>query len=190
MEKIIIITGPSGVGKTTLGSLLVESSEQFVKVITATNRDPRNEEIDGKDYHFVTTEEFKQKIKEGFFIEHEEVYSGRFYGTPKIELENIWSNKKTPICIIDVIGAQSLAAIYGRNACVINIAYPNHDIAYERIYQRDGHVDPERFKKISQEEMFGEFIQSVKIINDNLEDAATEFIRYAHSFVFFPEQNT
>lgn len=184
MKKIIIITGASGAGKTTLGSLLVENDSRFVKVITATNRDPRDGEVNGKDYYFMTTKEFKQKVKEKFFVEHEEVYPGRFYGTPKIEFESIWNQDKTPVCVIDVKGAQTLVGIYERNALVVNVVCPDLQTSYDRLLSRDGDVDLERLNKIKKEESFGQIIQSVKVVNDKLDIAAEELIRHVFNFIF------
>jgi guanylate kinase len=184
MGKIIIITGPSGAGKTTLGSILVESDNRFVKVITATNRSPREGEVNGKDYYFMTTEEFKQKIKEDFFVEYEEVYSNRFYGSPKIELESIWNQEKIPVSIVDVKGAQTLAAIYDRNAYVVNLVCPDLQTSYNRLLSRDGEVDSERLNKIQKEENFGQIIKSVTVVNNQLDVAAEELIRHVLSFIF------
>jgi len=186
-KQIIIITGGSGVGKTTIAGRLVESNQKFVKPITATTREKRKDEVDGKDYFFLSIEDFKKKIEEKFFLEYEEVYSGKFYGVPKFELDRIWKDGKIPVLVIDVMGAQTLAAIYDRNAYVINITYPSIDIAYERIFKRDETVDLERLHKIHAEEMFGEIIQTVKVINDDLEIATQEVIHHANSFIFLSQ---
>ncbi len=187
MGKIIIITGPSGVGKTTLSKFLLQSSEKFEKPITATTRSIRENEVDGKDYFFLSVEDFKNKITEKYFIENEEVYPGKFYGVPISELERILEEGKIPVLVVDVMGAQTIAAMYGRNTYVVNVAYPSIEEAYDRLQKRDNTVDPERFNKIRQEENMGEIIQSVKIVNDKLDVAVRELIRNVHTFTFLRE---
>jgi guanylate kinase len=107
-SSIIAVCGPSGSGKTTLVKKLIEEFDFFEFSISATTREKRGGEEDGKDYHFISEEDFKQRISANELIEYEEVYPGLFYGTLKSEIQRIWGNKKYPLLDIDVMGAQNL----------------------------------------------------------------------------------
>ena len=95
LQKLIIITAPSGAGKTSVTKYLLEKIPQLVFSVSATTRKPRSNEINGIDYYFITVEAFQKKIKENAFIEWEMVYEGKYYGTLRDELERIWKKGKT-----------------------------------------------------------------------------------------------
>src|SRR5690349_19605172 len=103
--KIIIITAPSGAGKTSITRYLLGHFPQLAFSISATTRECRQNEQDGKDYYFISPESFNQKIQHNEFVEWEMVYEGKYYGTLKSELERIWNNNQVPILDIDVKGA-------------------------------------------------------------------------------------
>ena len=103
--KIIIITAPSGAGKTSITRYLLNKYPKLAFSISAATRQARGQEKNGVDYYFMSLEEFQQKIKNNEFVEWEMVYEGKYYGTLKSELERIWSEGKTPILDIDVKGA-------------------------------------------------------------------------------------
>ncbi|MDT0651949.1 guanylate kinase, partial [Autumnicola edwardsiae] len=103
--KLIVFSAPSGSGKTTIVQHLLRQEELKLDFsISATSREPRGDEVDGKDYYFLSLEEFKKKIKADEFLEWEEVYRDNFYGTLKSEIERIWSEGKHVIFDIDVVG--------------------------------------------------------------------------------------
>src|SRR5437868_14620097 len=104
-QKIIIITAPSGAGKTTITQYLLKNIPQLSFSISATTRPKRGYEKEGVDYYFISPEEFRQKIQENEFAEWEMVYEGKYYGTLKAELERAWKENKTPLLDIDVKGA-------------------------------------------------------------------------------------
>jgi guanylate kinase len=122
-SSIIAVCGPSGSGKTTLVKKLIEEFDFFEFSISATTREKRGGEEDGKDYHFISEEDFKQRISANELIEYEEVYPGLFYGTLKSEIQRIWGNKKYPLLDIDVMGAQNLKKIY-KNAALTIFIHP------------------------------------------------------------------
>jgi guanylate kinase len=107
--KCIVLSAPSGSGKTTIAKhLLLQENFNLAFSVSATSRPPRGQEVDGKDYYFLSEEAFKAKIAEGAFIEYEEVYPGMFYGTLKSELERIWALGKNVVFDIDVVGGLNI----------------------------------------------------------------------------------
>ncbi len=106
--KLVILVGPSGSGKTTIARALIRRLPQLAFSVSATTRPPRPQERDGRDYHFVDADTFRQWIEEGRLLEHEEVYPGIYYGTPRSELERIWEAGKVPVLDIDIHGAHRI----------------------------------------------------------------------------------
>ncbi len=105
LHKILIITAPSGAGKTSITTYLLEVFPELGFSVSAATRKPRSNEIDGKDYYFLGLEEFQQKIQNNEFIEWEMVYEGKYYGTLRSEIERIWKAGRIPVLDIDVKGA-------------------------------------------------------------------------------------
>ena len=131
-RKIVILCGPSGSGKTTLTKHLLQANPAIAFSISATTREKRHNEMDGKDYHFLSVEAFKSKIAEDAFVEYEEVYEDVFYGTLKSELEHIWERNKIPVLDIDVIGATNIKNNFAHNALTIFV----HPISLENLKHR------------------------------------------------------
>ena len=104
MGKLIVISAPSGAGKTSVVRYLLKELPNLSFSISACSREKRDNEVDGKDYHFLGVEGFKQKIKEDAFLEWEEVYPNQYYGTLKSEIKRIWNEGKTVIFDVDVVG--------------------------------------------------------------------------------------
>ena len=183
--KIIIISSPSGAGKTTIVRRLLERHPDFVFSISATTRPLRNGEVNGKDYYFLTEDEFKHKIAANEFAEWEEVYKGKFYGTLKSEIERIWTNSNTGIFDIDVKGALSLKRVYKAQALTIFIAPPSFAVLEERLKKR-GTEGPdalkERIERASLEMEFRpQFDKSV--VNDDLERALEQTEKLVEMFI-------
>jgi len=152
--KLIIFSAPSGAGKTTIVQHLLTKIPNLEFSISATTRQPRGDEENGKDYYFISKEEFLHKIAKKHFVEFEEVYSGTFYGTLREEIERIWANGKTVIFDIDVEGGLHLKRKYSEAALAIFVQPPSLEILKERLTSRGTDSDEklkERFAKAEKE---------------------------------------
>jgi guanylate kinase len=135
--KALIFSAPSGSGKTTIVKHLLKNNPDLGFSISASTRDKRGRtEKDGKDYHFLSPDEFKKKIDENEFIEWEEVYEGNFYGTLKSEIERIWKEGKNVIFDVDVKGGISLKQYFGDRALAIFVRVPSLDVLEDRLKSR------------------------------------------------------
>ena len=135
--KALIFSAPSGSGKTTLVRHLLQHNESLEFSISASTRDRRGRtEEHGKDYYFLTPEEFKKKIDNGEFIEWEEVYDGNFYGTLKSEIEKIWKEGKDVILDVDVKGGISLKNYFGDKALAVFVKVPSLEVLGQRLRKR------------------------------------------------------
>jgi guanylate kinase len=152
--KLIIFSAPSGAGKTTIVHHLLGKMPELEFSISATTRAARGTEIDGKDYYFISKEEFLHLIAKKHFVEFEEVYTGTFYGTLRTEIERIWQQGKTVIFDIDVEGGLHLKKKYGEQALAIFVQPPSLEVLKERLSGR-GTDSPEklleRFAKAEKE---------------------------------------
>src|SRR5246127_3566982 len=148
--KLIIFSAPSGAGKTTIVQHLLGKMPELEFSISATTRKARGDEKDGKDYYFISKEEFLHLIAMKEFVEFEEVYSGTFYGTLRTEIDRIWKKGKTVIFDIDVEGGLHLKRKYDGMALAIFVQPPSLDVLKERLSARatDSHEKlQERFIK-------------------------------------------
>jgi len=135
--KCIIVSAPSGAGKTTIVKSLLRDLPALSFSISACSREPRSTEVDGKDYYFVGVEGFKKLIAEQAFIEWEEVYDNNFYGTLKEEIKRIWSNKQVVVFDVDVIGGLRLKEIFSTQALSIFIQPPSIQELENRLRSRN-----------------------------------------------------
>lgn len=135
-QKILIITAPSGAGKTSITRHLMQKFPELAFSISAATRKARENEVNGEDYYFLSEEEFQHKIKAREFAEWEMVYEGKYYGTLKSELERIWSNKKVPVLDIDVKGAIHVQKQYPINTLSLFIEPPSVDELKKRLEGR------------------------------------------------------
>lgn len=135
--KCIIVSAPSGAGKTTIVKALLASFSQLSFSISACSRAPRPNELNGKDYHFLSLEKFQQTIQENGFVEWEEVYKNAYYGTLKSEIERIWSQGQIVIFDVDVVGGLNLKKFFGTNALSVFIQPPNEKALEERLRYRN-----------------------------------------------------
>ncbi len=135
--KLIVFSAPSGSGKTTLVRHLLKQKDLNLDFsISATSRAPRENERDGIDYYFISTEEFKKRIKQGDFLEWEEVYRDNFYGTLKREVERIWNLGKHVIFDIDVVGGLDIKHIYPERTLAVFVKPPNIEELKIRLKKR------------------------------------------------------
>lgn len=183
--KAIIISAPSGAGKTTLVNKLLEAKLPLLFSISACSRAPRDGEEDKKHYYFLSIEEFKEKIKAQDFIEWEEVYEGNFYGTLKKEIERIWKEKKHVVFDVDVIGGISLKEYFMENSISIFIKPPSMEVLSERLKKRN----TEDIKSIKNrlEKSFEEMKSIDKfdkiIVNDELNISTKNIIETVEKFL-------
>jgi guanylate kinase len=175
-EKIIIITAPSGAGKTSITRYLLGKYPQLAFSISACTRSPRSHEKDGIDYYFLSLDDFKQKIEQNEFAEWEMVYEGRYYGTLKSELDRIWSMGKTPLLDIEVKGAIHLQAQYPRATLSLFIEPPSVDELRRRLSARGTETAEsllDRVNKASYELSFKHHFDKI-ILNSELDKACQE----------------
>jgi len=152
--KLIIFSAPSGAGKTTIVHHLLTKVPGLEFSISATTRNPRGEEVNGKDYYFISKEEFLHRIAKKQFVEFEEVYSGTFYGTLREEIERIWEQGKAVIFDIDVEGGLHLKRKYEEQALAIFVQPPSLAVLKERLAGRGTDSEEklaERFIKAEKE---------------------------------------
>lgn len=174
-NKIIIITAPSGAGKTTIVKKLLSELPQLAFSISATTRTARETEVHGKDYYFLSLDDFHQKIDDNAFAEYEMVYAGKYYGTLKSELERIWDHGKVPMVDIDVKGALSIKEKYHTGVLTIFIAPPTLDTLRVRLSERGTETQEtleERLGKARYELSFSHEFDEI-VVNDDLELAYT-----------------
>lgn len=175
-NKIIIITAPSGAGKTSITRFLLNKYPNLAFSVSAATRQPRGQEKDGIDYYFLSVEAFQEHIQHNDFIEWEMVYEGKYYGTLKKEIDRIWNNRQTPILDIDVKGAIHVQQQFPSQVLSIFIEPPSVEELQKRLESR-GTETPEsiatRVNKASYEISFKHSFDIV-IVNDDLEKACRE----------------
>ena len=174
--KCIILSAPSGAGKTTIVHHLLSKNLGLEFSISACSRDPRPNEVDKKDYHFLGIDGFKDKIKEQAFVEWEEVYTNNFYGTLKSEMERIWSEGKAVIFDVDVIGGLNIKKQFGDNAYSIFVKPPSYEELEKRLRGRSTESEDkinQRMEKASKELAFSSEFDCI-LINDNLDEACVK----------------
>ena len=180
--KCIIFSAPSGAGKTTIVHYLLKQELDLAFSVSACSREPRETEIDGKDYHFLGVQGFKSEIANDSFIEWEEVYTNNFYGTLKSEMQRIWKQGKTVIFDVDVIGGLNLKKQFQQDAFALFVKPPSYEELEKRLRGRKTDSDEkiaQRMEKAVKELAFSsEF--DVILVNDDLDRAcasAEELIR-------------
>lgn len=184
--KIIIISAPSGCGKSTIINALLENNDLDLQFsISATSRKPRQGEEHGRNYYFLTEEEFQDRINKDLFIEYEEVYKGCHYGTLKSEIERITGASHNVILDIDVKGALNVKKIYGDRALALFIEPPSLATLRQRLESRATdaqEVIEERVAKAAYELSFAPQYDKV-VVNDKLDDAVAEVHAVISEFV-------
>lgn len=180
--KLIIFSAPSGAGKTTIVRHLLQQNLGLEFSISAASREKRPKEVHGKDYYFMSAEEFKEKIKNNDFIEWEEVYENHFYGTLKSEVERIWKNGNSVIFDVDVIGGLNIKKQYKDKALAVFVMPPSIDELRNRLTLRSTESPENLKKRIEKAEAEIAFAErfDVVIINDVLDKAlkdATDLVK-------------
>jgi guanylate kinase len=175
-NKLILVTAPSGSGKTSIVNYLLKKYPQLSFSVSATTRKPRGTEKDGVDYYFISEQEFKEKIHHKEFLEWEMVYEGKYYGTLKSEIERIWSQNKVPVLDIDVQGAIHVQQQYPVNTISIFIQAPSSEELGNRLRRRGSETEASlqaRLSKSTFEMTFKKHFENV-IINKDFEVACRQ----------------
>lgn len=185
MGKLVIFSAPSGSGKTTIVHELLKHFNCFEFSISATSRQPRGQEQDGKDYYFLSNEEFKACVERGEFVEWEEVYQGTCYGTLKREMERIWAKGNTILFDVDVMGGISLKRLFGEDACSVFIMPPSIEELERRLRGRGTDSEEVILKRIAKAEF--EISKADQfdhcVINDDLSVAVDEATAIINEFL-------
>ncbi len=183
-KQVVVITAPSGAGKTTIAHRVMQQIPELRFSVSATTRPPRDHEQEGRDYYFVTGEQFKKLVEEEAFLEYEEVYPGRYYGTLRSEVERVLAG--APVLLdVDVKGALSVKRVFGQAACTIFIRPPDLDTLAERLRRRateTEHTLRQRLDRARLEMSMASQFDAV-VVNDDLDRAVSETLGVIHSFL-------
>lgn len=185
VEKIVIVTAPSGAGKTSITHYLLEKIPQLSFSISAATRRARKGEVNGKDYYFMSADEFNNKIKANEFLEWEMVYEGKYYGTLRSEIGRLWKEGKYPLLDIDVKGAIHIKEQYKGNCLTIFIEPPSVRELARRLASRGTETDEmlqTRISKAEYELSFRDHFDKT-IVNDDLQEACEEAEKLVKKFL-------
>lgn len=185
MGKVVIVSAPSGSGKTTVVNHLLESFDCFAFSVSATTRAPRGTEKDGEAYYFINEAAFRRRIEAGAFVEYEQVYAGVFYGTLKSEVERIWAMDKVILFDVDVKGGVNLKKYFGDDALSVFIKAPSIKEIRRRL-ERRGTDSPafieERVRKARVEMMYQPKFDRI-LLNDDLATCLAEADKMVGDFL-------
>jgi len=185
VRKLIVISAPSGAGKTSIVHFLLQKIEELSFSVSACSREKRKNETDGTDYYFLGIEGFKSKISEDAFLEWEEVYKNQYYGTLNSELERIWGKGKTVIFEVDVEGGINIKKQYPSDCLSIFIMPPSLEILKERLQNRGSESTESLEKRLAKAK--GEIARSVEfdkvILNDNFDLACKEAMQLIQTYI-------
>lgn len=183
--KVIIVSAPSGAGKTSIVKHVLQYLPELRFSTSATTRSMREGEVNGKDYHFLTVDDFKKGISRDDFLEWEEVYANQFYGTLKSEIRRIWDEGKTVIFDVDVKGGLNIKKYFGDNALAIFVEPPTIEELENRLRKRGTETDESLRKRVEKAEYELSFAPKFDkiILNDNLDDAREEMLHTIREFL-------
>lgn len=183
--KVIIVSAPSGAGKTSIVKHVLELLPELRFSISATTRTKRDGEVNGKDYHFLSVDDFKKGIRHDAFLEWEEVYANQFYGTLKSEIQRIWDEGKVVIFDVDVKGGLNIKKYFGDNALAIFVEPPTVQELENRLRKRGTETEESLRKRVAKAEYELTFAPQFDkiILNDNLDDARVEMLQTIREFL-------
>jgi guanylate kinase len=185
-HKIIILTAPSGAGKTSVKSRLLNTLKKELSFsVSATTRKMRGNEKEGVDYHFINEEAFKELVATNSFVEWEMVYQGLYYGTTVAEINRIWGEGKVPVLDIDVKGALNVKKKYGNDVLSIFIEPPSIEVLKERLIKRGTDSEENilmRINKAGEEISYKSMFDRV-VLNDDIERATSEVVALVQQFI-------
>ncbi len=183
--KLIIFSAPSGSGKTTLIRYVIAHLPRLSFSVSATSRLPRPGEKDGLDYHFISVQEFRQKIKENAFVEWEEVYENQFYGSLRDEVEKIRERGDSVAFDLDVKGGINIKKLYGDEALAVFVRPPSIAVLEARLRHRSTESEEsirQRLERAAYELTFEKYFDKV-LVNDNLEKSRKEALEIVSDFI-------
>jgi guanylate kinase len=185
MAKLIIFSAPSGAGKSTLIRYLLTQELPIQFSISATSRLPRGEEKHGVEYYFLTPGEFRQRIANNEFLEYEEVYTDKFYGTLKSEVDRILAQGRSVVFDVDCIGGLNIKKIYGAQALSIFIMPPSVEVLRERLEKRGTDAPPVIEHRLAKAEFEMSFASQfdVTVCNDDYDRAKAEILQLVSDFI-------
>lgn len=184
-QKMIVVSAPSGAGKTTIVKHLLKSFPQLGFSVSATSRTIRDCELNGREYYFLSSDDFRLLIDQGKLLEWQEVYAGSYYGTPVSEVERIASNGQFPVFDVDVVGGLNIKKMFGAKALAIFIKPPSYEILELRLRSRATDSEEslqKRLDKVKWELTFEKDFDCV-IVNDKLEDAFNQAEKLVTDFL-------
>ena len=185
MGKLIVISAPSGAGKTSIVHQLLKVIPELSFSVSASSRERRGNEVHGKDYYFLGIEGFHKKIKEDAFLEWEQVYENQYYGTLKSEIKRIWSEGKIVIFDVDVVGGLNIKKQYPKECLSIFIMPPSIEVLAERLIRRGsdlGESVKKRLDKADEEISKNKQFDSI-ILNDDFEIACRQTKEIITNFI-------
>ncbi len=185
MDKFIVISAPSGAGKTSIVHHLLEEMPALSFSISACSREKRANETEGEDYYFLGVEGFKNKIEENAFLEWEQVYENQYYGTLKSEVERIWEEGKTVIFDVDVVGGLNIKNQYPENCLAIFIMPPSIEVLRERLGGRGSESEESLQKRLAKAD--AEIAKNQEfdkvVLNDDFQLACDELKQLITKFI-------
>lgn len=183
--KLFIFSAPSGSGKSTIVQHLMKQDLGLAFSISATSRQPREGEIDGREYYFISPDHFRERIKDHAFVEWEEVYPGQYYGTLRSELDRIWSRGEHALFDIDVVGGLNLKKEFGEKACAVFVEPPSLEVLEQRLRSRGTDKDDAIQKRLGKAEYEMQFAPQFDhiVVNDTLEHALAEAENLVRKFL-------
>ena len=183
--KVIIVSAPSGAGKTSIVKHVLDYIPELRFSTSATTRTKREGEVNGRDYHFLSVDDFKKGIRRNEFLEWEEVYANQFYGTLKSEIQRIWDEGKVVIFDVDVKGGLNIKKYFGDNALAIFVEPPTVQELENRLRKRGTETEESLRKRVAKAEYELTFAPQFDkiILNDNLDDAREEMLQTIREFL-------
>lgn len=183
--RIVIFSAPSGAGKTTILHAVLQRMPSLRFSVSATTRQPRQGEIDGRDYYFLSPDQFFEAVKHNDFVEWQEVYPGRYYGTLKREVERLTGQGNIVVFEVDVMGGINLKKHYGDDALALFINPPSVQALHQRLKARATENADEIERRITKAEYEMGFAMHYDkvVLNDNLEHAVQQVMRHIEEFL-------
>ncbi|MFM7217064.1 MAG: guanylate kinase [Bacteroidota bacterium] len=183
--KLLLFCGPSGSGKTTIVHHLLRNDSRLTFSVSATTRPIRANEKDGVDYHFLSVAEFKKRIAENAFVDWEEVYTDRFYGTLRAEIDRIWEAKKIAVFDVDVEGGLKIKSIFGDRLLSVFVMPPSVEELRRRLHTRNSETAESYKARIekAEHELTYAFRFDKTIVNDSLDHALSDAEKMVNDFL-------